>query len=132
MSSIRRLGFSWTTAFSVLSTGDGTFIPLTGWMPSADVGKARSTWEAHSEAAANMITRPGYQTANVENSPDTAVALGSDSQSSNGMKYGTAMTDISSVTQAKGLVRFGIWVKLASGSTLACVRVMGSFDIQAP
>ena len=132
MASIRRLGFSWTTGFSNLSTGDGVFIPTTAWMQAADVGKARCTWEANSEMAPSMVTRPGYQTANVENSPDAAVALGSDTQTSSGVKYGTAMTDISGVTQAKAVVRFGIWVKLASGSTLACVRLAGSYDVQSP
>ena len=84
------------------------------------------------ETSANLVTRPGFQTANVENSPDGPQAFGSDSLTSVGLKYGTALTDISSSTQAKALVRFGVWVKLASGSALACVQLAGSFDIQSP
>ncbi len=132
MSAIRRLSFSWTTGFSNSSSVDGVFIPLTGWSQAADVGKARCSWEANSETSGSLVTRPGYQTANVENSPDAAATLGSDTQTSAGVKYATAMNDIASVTQAKALVRFGMWVKLNSGSTLACVRLAGSFDIQAP
>ncbi len=81
---------------------------------------------------ANMISKPGYQTANVENAPDAGVVLGTDYQQGNGVKYGTVMTDISSATQAKAVVRLGIWVKLASGSTETAVRIAGSFDIQSP
>lgn len=132
MASIKRIGFQWTTGFSNVSTGDGVFIPTTGWMPAADVGKARCTWEAATEMIANMITKPGYQTANVENAPDGAVVLGTDNLASNGVKYGSVMTDISSATQAKALVRFGIWVKLPSGSTMANNRLAGSFDVQSP
>ncbi len=108
------------------------FIALTGFMQAADVAKARCTWEAANETIANMITKPGYQTANVENAADAAAVLGTDYQTSNGMKYGTVMTDISSVTQGKALVRMGMWVKLPSGSTLATIRLMGGFDIQSP
>lgn len=132
MSSIKRVSFPWTTAFSNVSTGDGVFIALTGFMQAADVAKARCTWEAANETIANMITKPGYQTANVENAADAAAVLGTDYQTSNGMKYGTVMTDISSITQGKALVRMGMWVKLPSGSTLACLRVMGVFDVQSP
>lgn len=132
MSSIKRVSFPWTTAFSNVSTGDGVFIALTGFMQAADVAKARCTWEAANETIANMITKPSYQTANVENAADAAAVLGTDYQTSNGMKYGTVMTDISSITQGKALVRMGMWVKLPSGSTLACLRVMGVFDVQSP
>lgn len=132
MSAIRRISFSWTTGFTNSSAVEGVFIPLTGWSPAADVGKARCSWEANSETSGSTITRPGYQTANVENSPDAATTLGSDTQTGAGVKYATGMNDIASVTQAKSLVRFGMWVKLASGSALACVRLAGSFDIQSP
>lgn len=54
-----------------------------------------------------MITKPGNQTANVENAADAAAVLGTDYQTSNGMKYGTVMTDIRAVTQGKALVRSG-------------------------
>lgn len=132
MASIKRVGFQWTTGFSTGSGGDGVFIPTTGWMQAADVGKARCTWEAQAEAIANMVTRPGYQVGNVENAPDAAVVLGLDTLSSIGVKHGTAMTDISAATQAKAVVRFGIWVKLPSGNTLACIRLAGSYDVQSP
>ena len=132
MPSIRRVSFSWTTLFSTLSTGDGTFVPTTGWMTAAEAAKVRATWEVSTESAANCVTRPGYQTANVENSADTPAVLGTDTQTSVGVKYGTALTDISSATAGKALVRFGIYVKLASGSALACVRVAGSYDVQSP
>ena len=132
MNAVKRLIFSWTTGFSNSSSVDGVFIPTTGWGSAADVAKVRCTWEAFGETMANMVTRPGFQTANTENSPDTPAAFGNDTQSSGGLKYSTAMTDISSSTQAKALVRFGIWVKLPSGSSLNCVRLSGYFDVLAP
>lgn len=132
MAAIRRVSFPWTTAYSNSSSVDGVFIVLTGWMSAPDVAKVRATWEATMETSANLVTRPGFQTANVENSPDNPQTLGSDSLTSVGVKFGTALTDITSSTQAKALVRFGIWVKLASGGSLACVQLAGSFDIQSP
>lgn len=45
---------------------------------------------------------------------------------------GTATTEIASVTRGDALVRFGIWVKLPSGSSLATNRLMGTFDVQSP
>ncbi len=90
MSSIRRASFSWTTLFSTLSTGDGTFVPVTGWMTAAEAAKVRATWEVSTESAANCVTRPGYQAANVEDTADTPAVLGTDTQTSVGVKYGTA------------------------------------------
>jgi hypothetical protein len=93
--------------------------------------RARCTWESAGETVANMITRPGYQVADVENSISSSNTLGTDTQTGNGVKYGSAPTDISSVTQAKQVVRWGLWVKNPSGTTtVQCVRAGGVIEVE--
>jgi hypothetical protein len=46
MPKIRRISLPWTTGFTKVNTGDGTFIPMTPWMPAADIAKAGCTFEA--------------------------------------------------------------------------------------
>jgi len=67
-------------------------------------------------------------TANVENSADSATALGSYS-TSNGVAYPSAWEDISAYTEQKQLIRFGWLVKNTSGSTRTWSRVGGFMEI---
>ena len=60
------------------STADGPFLPTTGWLPVAGAAKVRAPREVATESAANCVTRPGYQAANVENSGDAPAGLGTD------------------------------------------------------
>ena len=69
----------------------------------------------------NIEVSAAYQTANVENSPDSATAIDSYA-SANGMVYPTAWVDLATAVQGKQLVRFGRLAKLSSGSTLALVQ----------
>jgi hypothetical protein len=46
MPKIRRISLPWTTGFTKVNTGDGTFIPMTPWMPAADIAQAGCTFEA--------------------------------------------------------------------------------------
>ena len=41
---------AWTTLFATLSTGDGTFVPTTGWMTAAEAAKVRATRRLRSRA----------------------------------------------------------------------------------
>lgn len=67
----------------------------------------------------------------MENVIASSNTLGSDTLTSTNVKYPTAMTDISATTQARQLVRFGIWVKNPTGTTtLQCVRLSGWLEIE--
>lgn len=59
-----------------------------------------------------------YQTANVENSPDSATLIDS-TAASDGMVFPSDWNDLSTVVKGKQLIRFGRMAKLTSGSTLA-------------
>ena len=131
MAKIRRIPLAWTTLFTNIDSVNGTFIPMTPWMSASDVAKARCTWESSGETVANMVTRPGYQVADVENSVSSTNTLGSDTQTGNAVKYASAPTDISSVTQSKQLVRWGLWVKNPAGTTtVQCVRGGGVMEVE--
>lgn len=78
-----------------------------------------------------MSVALGYQTANVENAPDAAVAL-TTFKTTEDLYYGPSFSDVTANTLPKQLVR-PVWiVKLTSGSALASVRVGGSIDIVPP
>ncbi len=104
-----------------------TFWPMTPWMDASQVGSLRFTLEIRCLEGDQEISG-AYQTANVENSPDSAVAVGSYANS-NGMSYGSSFTDVSANTQPKQLVRLGCLVKNTSTSNTTWSRVAGSVDI---
>ena len=105
-------------------------IPAAGWMRAADVAKFRGSFEIRGINGVLNVAL-GYQTCDVPNSVDTPVAVTS-YQTSNGMYYGTAFTDISANTLGKQWVRIVWMVKLTSGSTLATASVSGSVDLLTP
>ena len=67
----------------------------------------------------------GYETANVENSPDSAASIGS-YQTSNNVFYGTAWSDITTYTDGKAIFRFVWLTKNTAGSSMTMARVGGS------
>lgn len=109
----------------VLSKGSdavANFIPLTRWISTADVNKnARAAIEMQGDTGSCQIA-PGYQTANDQDSPDTAVKLGGLAfVGADGIQYPTGYTDISTAVDAKLLVRFGVLVKQdADGGIQGC------------
>ena len=104
---------------------------MTPWMSAADVVKAGCTFEAYGETASNMVVRPGYQVADVENSISSTNTLGADSKTGPGVSYRSTLTDISSTTVARQLARWGLWVKNPKGdSTLNCVRIGGVIEVE--
>jgi hypothetical protein len=92
-------------------------------VPSSAFRNCRMGWEVQLESQANSVSRPGYQLADVENTVISTNTLGVDTQTGPGVRYPSGMTDISANSQAHMLIRFGLWVKNASGTALNCVRV---------
>lgn len=126
---MKTINLGWTTV-----AVDGTtevFIPATGWGDASEVAKLRGNLELRGLTGSNISVAVGYQTANVENSPDAHVVLGS-FQTAAGVYFGGSFTDASTNTQAKRLVRFGWVVKLTSAGSLATARVGGTLDVIKP
>lgn len=107
--------------------GQETFYPVTPYMNAGEVGKVRGPIELVWKTG-NLNVSLAYQTADVENAPGTAAAIGSYATSA-GVTYPTQYTDIASSANAKQLIRFGFLVKLSSGSTLSYGYVGGSLQI---
>lgn len=128
MSTTSTTNLGWTTLCV-----DGTAevaIPATGWMGAKEVDKYRGTYELRGITGL-MNVALGYQTCNVENSPDAHTTVTS-FQTTAGVYYGGSFTDISANTLGKQLVRI-VWVcKLSTGSALASARVAGSVDLMTP
>lgn len=120
-----RVSTGWNTLICD-STG-ATFWPVTGWMDAKTVGSLVCNFEVRCLDGDQEVSA-AYQTANVENSPDAAQALGS-YVNANGMTYGSAFTDVSANTQPKQLVRFGFLVKNTATSNVTWTRVSGTFDV---
>jgi hypothetical protein len=114
--------------YAYTSGGTKKFLPATPWMPAESAKRARGTFELISSQA-NLSVTFAYQTANVENAPDTATDCGS-AQTSDGVSYGT-ITDISSGTNGKHLVRFGYNCTNTSGAVQVLGRAGGFIDVSA-
>ena len=112
---IRKQVLDWAVVYANSTTPN--FHPATQWLDANDFTKIRVTQDNRAFIG-NMEIAAAYQTANVENSPDTAVAIDS-AASADGMVYPTAWVDLASAMQGKQLVRFGRIGKLSSGSTLS-------------
>lgn len=115
----------WSTLINKATSA--TFWPATAWMDAKQVGSLLCNMEVRCLDGDQEISA-AYQTANVENSPDTAVALGSYTNG-NGQSYGASFTSVSSNTQPKQLVRFGWLVKNTATSNTTWSRVSGTMDI---
>lgn len=74
----------------------------------------------------NLSVTFAYQTANVEDAPDAAVEVGS-AQTTDGMNYGS-LTDISSNSNSKQLIRFGWNVQNTSAAALIVGMCGGAVD----
>lgn len=122
---IKTFAFSWTTVYS-----NNTLTldhPVTGWMRASDFKKIRGTLEIISRLN-NIEVSFAYQTADVENSPDTVTAFGA-YKTSDGVHYPTGWTDVSSVMEGKQLVRIVLLAKNSSGTAVNLARVCGSVDV---
>ncbi|MCB9761267.1 MAG: hypothetical protein H6739_15605 [Alphaproteobacteria bacterium] len=126
MSSIRKYPLPWTTVFTASTTA--AFLPATAWMQASEVDKLRVTWELRGRTG-NLEVTAGYQTADVENNPDSATAIGS-YVSSDGMTYpSSGFTSVSANTEGKQLVRFGWMCKNSTGTDDSLGRVAGVVEV---
>lgn len=98
--------------------------PASGWMPGNLFAKVKGDFEMQ-ERISDLEVSLGYETANVENNPDAPASIGS-YQTSDGVHYGSAWTDISTYTDAKAIFRFVWLAKNTSGSSLTMARVGGT------
>ena len=116
------IGLPWTVVYAN-STSQRSF-PASGWMSAATFTKVKGDFEVR-ERISDIEVSLGYETANVENSPDAAASIGS-FVNANGVSYGTSWSDISAYTDGKTLIRFVWLAKNTSGSSLTMARVGGS------
>ena len=103
------------------------FFPATAWMPCGNASEMRGTFELFGWMT-DLEVAVGYQTANVENSPDTAVAVGSFA-TANGMAFPTAFTSIASNTEQKQIFRLGYIGKNTSTSNQTFAYAGGYVDL---
>lgn len=126
MARITRYPLPWTTVYAKGTTA--VFLPATGWMEAPRVSKVRATLElAASEG--DLEVALGYQTANVENAPNTAVLVGS-YQTEDGMLYPGGLTDISGNTASAQRVRFGYMCKNTSTTDRNRGRAGGTLEVE--
>jgi hypothetical protein len=130
MAEIRTQATPWTTLYSDNTSQDGDFSPTGGWQAAADVDQGRCTFEVANTTDASGIIKPGFQTANSENSPDAPSLIGSvNSKTGDGVSYPTAMFDLSSALAGKQLVRTGFWFQ-ASAAGLKAARVAARWEFK--
>ena len=116
------ISLPWTVVFA--NSTSARAHPASGWMSASLFSKVKGDFEI-CERISDLEISLGYQTANVENSPDSAASIGS-YQTSNGVYYGSTWTDISTYTDAKAIFRFVWMTKNTAGSSLTLARVGGS------
>ncbi len=71
MCTTRTIAVTWTTLTTDVSDGDGVFIPVTGWMDTAQAKRFRSTFEVAATTDASGVVKPGAQFADAADAPGT-------------------------------------------------------------
>lgn len=104
---MRRIALPWRSIHCYKNNASKVFIPCTQHISTADVKWVRAYFEM-AASQGNCGLEFAYQTANtIDDNTSTPVAVGGQ-KTSNGPLWGT-LTDISSGTNAKALVRFGYY-----------------------
>ncbi|MFZ5477081.1 MAG: hypothetical protein ACOZNI_09930 [Myxococcota bacterium] len=119
---MKKFRIPFTTVFAESTTAVG--IPVTGWFEAEDFGRLGFDLELRAKTGVLEVAL-GYETADNEDTPDTAVAVTS-YRTANGFTFRGSLTDISATTAGKRLIRIVFLVKLTSGSTLALGRAGGA------
>ena len=129
MATSKRLPLPWAAVYAN-SDQTALFHPATPWMDASRVEKLRVTFEMTAKTSV-MSVAMGYQTANVENSPDTAATIATTSpyKAAEGVHYADALEDIATATASKQLIRFGWLTKTTSGTAYQFARVSGVVDL---
>lgn len=134
MAQNRRLPMAWTTVVANHESNALTH-PGTPYMDATQVKKLPGILEIISRTGGDqgIEVALGYQTANVENNPDTAVALASASpyKDSDGVHYPTAVEDLTTALAGKQLVRFVFMTRNESGggTTVNFARVCAVIEL---
>lgn len=133
MPTFRKLPMPWTTIFADTNSSDGEFNPCTPWLPAVEIQAVRMTFEVRNTTDSSGVVKPALQTANVENSPDAAVVLPAANPTRNdltgdGMSYPNGVSDISSSTVGKQLVRFGVYFDPSTDASLKLARFGGLLE----
>jgi hypothetical protein len=124
---VRALPLPWTTV--TVASETAVFIPCTAYLDANGVVMVRPTLEIAAEFG-NMEVSAAYQTADVENAGDTALAFGG-YKDDTGVFYPTDNYDIGVNTKSAQLVRFGLLAKNKSGqgTSVSSMRVGGKIEI---
>ena len=91
------------------------FHPLSGPMDSTDINKIRASFELRQSSGA-LLMAPALRMGNDGLTWDSAVQIGTDTSSNEGVTYGAAFIDMHTTTQAKVLVQFGVLCKNTTGA----------------
>ncbi len=93
------------------------FFPITEPMDSTDIKMVRASFALDSSTGSVEI-RPALRISNDGITWDTPTVIGNPTpRSADGTTWGTAFVNVSSTTQTKALVQFGIQAKNTTGTT---------------
>ena len=101
-------GRSWVASKGLAASAN--FVRLTEFVPSADVDRARATFEMRSDTGSVQLA-PGYVTANDPDVPGNGTKLGTKANlTAEGIQYPDGWTDLSTVLANQLFVAFGVMV----------------------
>lgn len=123
----RAISLPWTTV--TVASETAVFIPCTAFIDANGVIMVRPTIEIATEFG-DMEVAVAYQTADVENAPDTALEFGG-YKNQTGVAYPTNNYDIGDNTKAAQLIRFGLLAKNRNGqgTNVSSMRVGGKVEM---
>ena len=124
---MRRIPFSFTTVVSTTTASAKNFNPLMGYVDGGDVKKSRIVWETVGAPSGISITQ-GVQTANSDQSPDTATEPAGQTATTTNVVTTTAFFDVSATTASKQLVRPGLFVANTGSTAQLSCRVVGYWE----
>jgi hypothetical protein len=132
MARARRVELGVHTLFSILATGDGTLNTLAWWVRYRGELRIRFGWAVLAESQANMVTKPGIESANSEADAPTAAVLGAQTKTSTGIVYPNAWitTSWTTATDGKQLWRPALYVQNANGTAPQNVRVFAWYELE--
>jgi hypothetical protein len=119
---VKRVLLPWTTLYADTTGGTYKFFAVTAYMTVAQFRRIRGVIETMT-LMTNFSVTLGYQLANVETSPQTAVPVGS-AITTNTVSFGT-LADISADIDDYQLIRFGFLTQNTQSATLIFGRAGG-------
>jgi hypothetical protein len=112
-----------------LAPNAGLFHYLTDFVDAAQVKDVRMSFELRANSGSAEIL-VGYEVANVETDPLQTFAIGAIYSSATGWTYGSSFTDIQANLANRQLVRFGVFVRNANGTSLEAALVTLRVDVR--